>query len=99
MPNRWTTQFETWTNLKSQINLPNVFGFKCQTVEPPNLRLEQISSLKLSTASTCLDPAFQTVEPPNSKFEQISNPKAKKKKKKKIKKKKKKKRGRKKYIS
>ena len=32
----------------------NVFGFKCQTVEPPNLRLEQIWSLKL-TSPTCLD--------------------------------------------
>ena len=100
MPNRWTTQFETWTDLKSQINpptcldsnakpldhsiwdlgspqaksSPNVFGFKCQTVEPPSLRLEQIWSLKLSS-STCLDPGFQTVELPNSRLEQISNPK------------------------
>ena len=32
----------------------NVFGFKCQAVEPPNLRLEQIWSLKL-TSLTCLD--------------------------------------------
>ena len=73
LPNHWTILFEAWTNLKSQINPPtcldsnakpldhsiwdlgspqgksslNVFGFKCQTVKPPNLRLEQISSLKL----------------------------------------------------
>ena len=32
----------------------NVFGFKCQTIEPPDLRLEQIWSLKL-TSPTCLD--------------------------------------------
>ena len=32
----------------------NVFGFKCQTVEQPNLRLGQIWSLKL-TSPTCLD--------------------------------------------
>ena len=39
----------------SQVKSPlNVFGFKCQTVEPPNLRLEQIWSLKL-TSPTCLD--------------------------------------------
>ena len=72
MPNRWTTQFETWTNLKSQITPLDVFGFKCQTVKPPDLRLEQIWSLKLSS-STCLDPGFQTIEPPNSGLEQISN--------------------------
>ena len=32
----------------------NVFGFKCQTIEPPDLRLEQIWSLKL-TSPACLD--------------------------------------------
>ena len=41
----------------------NVFGFKCQTVEPPNLRLKQIWSLKL-TSPTCLDSNAKPLDHP-----------------------------------
>ena len=41
----------------------NVFRFKCQTVEPPNLRLEQIWSLEL-TSPTCLDSNAKPLDHP-----------------------------------
>ena len=56
MPNCWTTQFETWTNLKSQIILLNVFGSRISNRWTAQFEIG--TNFKSQILPTCLDSGF-----------------------------------------